>query len=86
MKFWNEIKGEIVKGLVEGIITGIMIAALIFSFFKFCYHLDGQHYTLGGNYVVLEERITDFFGNDIIAWERKIPKQPGEIVIYEKRF
>ena len=86
MKFINELKDEVIRGLVRGLALGTLVVVIWMAFYHFCYHLDGQHFTLGDSYTVLEERITDFFGNDIIQWERKVPKAPMEIVIYEKRF
>ena len=86
MKYLNELKDEIVKGLIRGLIVATVIAVVWLAFCHFCYHLDGQHFTLGDNYTVLEERITDFFGNDLIQWERRVPKEPMEFVFYEKRF
>ena len=82
----KEILKEMCKAAVEGLITGIIIVVMLALTYKFCYHIDGQHSTLGSNYVTIEERFTDFFGNDIAKWERKIEKNPMEIVIYKKWF
>lgn len=81
----KEILKEMCKGAVEGLITAIFIVAVLAFAYKFCYHIDGQSFKLGDNYTTIEERFT-IFGNDIAKWERKIPKEPMEIVIYEKWF
>ena len=81
----KEIFKEMCKVFVEAITTAICIAIVLALCYKYCYHIDGQHGGLFDNYTTIEERFT-IFGNDIAKWERKIPKDPMDIVIYEKWF
>lgn len=79
----NTTERKIKAGIAGMIVLTFLLTLALTAFvaviaFKTGYHFDNYWYTVGDDHYTVKEGLK-LFGNDI-TWERRVEKEPGEMV------